>query len=119
MKAGHDGQQVAVTEPVPLYLLDAAGLRNATPGEFSEAAEEGTDPPAAVLTETVALFTSKAVKVLVANGQAESASTRQVEQAATTAGIPVVRVTETLPPGVADYVSWQTQQIDALATALG
>ena len=37
---------MAITEPVPLYLVQDAGLVNATPEEFSEAAEEGTDPPA-------------------------------------------------------------------------
>src|SRR5690606_23943849 len=40
---------VAITEPVPLYLLDAAGLENVTPDEFSEAVEEGTDAPALVV----------------------------------------------------------------------
>ena len=119
IKATHDGRPIAITEPVPLYLTEAAGLRNATPEEFSEAAEQGTDPPAAVLGQTLALFTGKAVTALVANGQAESPSTEQVEQAAAAVGIPVVRVTETLPAGDGDYVSWQTQQIDALAKALG
>lgn len=119
IKARHDGQAVAITEPVPLYMIEAAGLRNATPEKFSEAAEEGNDPPAAVLQETLALFTGRAVSALVSNAQAESPSTQQVEQAATTAGIPVVKVTETLPAGVTDYVSWQDQEIGALAAALG
>jgi hypothetical protein len=29
-----------------------------------------------------------------------------------------VPVSETLPPGVGDYVTWMTQQVDALAAAL-
>lgn len=119
IKSAHGGQPVAITEPVPVYLAEAAGLRNLTPAEFTEAAEEGSDPPAAVLTETLALFTGKSVKVLLLNGQAESPATHQVEQAAAAAAIPVVRVTETLPAGDGDYLSWQTQQIDALAAALG
>jgi zinc/manganese transport system substrate-binding protein len=118
IKAAHAGDKVAVTEPVPLYMIQDAGLQNATPAEFSKAAEEGTDPPAAVLNETLQLFTTKAVKVLLPNGQTESPSTKQVEQAATTAGIPVVPVTETLPAEVDDYVTWQTQQIDQLSAAL-
>ncbi|AEA28197.1 ABC-type metal ion transporter, periplasmic subunit [Pseudonocardia dioxanivorans CB1190] len=119
VKSRHDGAAVAITEPVPLYLLEAAGLRNVTPEKFSEAAEEGNDPPAAVLQETLALFRDRSVKALVSNAQTESPSTTQVEQAATAAGIPVVRVTETLPAGTTDYVSWQSQQIDALTRALG
>ena len=119
IKAAHTGDKVAITEPVPLYLVQAAGLQNATPPEFSEAVEEGSDPSAAVLNDTLGLFTGKAVKALLANAQTESGSTRQVEQAATAAGIPVVAVTETLPAGVDDYVAWQGGQIDQLSAALG
>ena len=118
IRAAHAGDRVAVTEPVPLYLVQDAGLQNATPPEFSEAVEEGSDPSAAVLNDTLGLFTGKAVKALLANAQTESGSTRQVEQAATGVGIPVVTVTETLPAGVDDYVAWQGGQIDQLAAAL-
>ena len=118
IKAAHSGDKVAVTEPVPLYMVQDAGLVNATPEEFSEAAEEGTDPPAAVLNETLGLFTGKQVKALLPNAQTESPSTRQVEQAASSAGIPQVPVTETLPQGFTDYLAWQGSQIDQLGAAL-
>ena len=118
IKAAHTGAKVAVTEPVPLYLVQDAGLQDVTPEEFSEAVEEGTDPSAAVLNDTLALFTGKAVTALLANAQTESGSTRQVEQAAAGAGIPVVAVTETMPAGVDDYVTWQEGQIDQLTAAL-
>jgi zinc/manganese transport system substrate-binding protein len=119
LKAAHGGEKVAVTEPVPLYLVQAAGLQNVTPAAFSEAAEQGTDPPAAVLNETLRLFDSRTVAALLANTQTEGAATRQVEQAAGAAGIPVVALTETLPAGVDDYVTWQSGQIDQLTAALG
>jgi len=119
LKAAHGGEKVAVTESVPLYLLQAAGLQNATPAEFSEAAEQGTDPPAAVLNETLQLFASRTVKALLANTRTAGAATRQVEQAASVAGIPVVTVTETLPASIDDYVTWQSGQIDQLTAALG
>ncbi len=32
--------------------------------------------------------------------------------------MPVVKVTETLPAGVTDYVAWMSRQVDALAAAL-
>jgi zinc/manganese transport system substrate-binding protein len=119
VKATHAGTAVAITEPVPLYMVEAAGLENVTPEAFSEAVEEGNDPPAAVLQQTLAVFSGGAAKVLVVNAQTDSPATQQVEQAATAAGVPVVEVTETLPAGATDYVSWQSQQIDALTTALG
>ena len=52
IKAKHAGEGVAITEPVPLYLLEAAGLVNKTPEKFSEAIEQDTDVPPAVLKET-------------------------------------------------------------------
>ena len=47
------GAGVIITEPVPLYLLTASGLDNLTPPEFSEAVEEDTDAPPAVLAQVL------------------------------------------------------------------
>jgi zinc/manganese transport system substrate-binding protein len=113
------GARVAVTEPVPGYLVQTAGLTDATPPEFTEAIEEDTDPPAAVLQETLALFSGDPVRALILNAQTETPSTDQVRDAAQTAGVPVVEMTETLPEGAPDYVAWMGGQIDALAGALG
>jgi zinc/manganese transport system substrate-binding protein len=113
------GARVAVTEPVPGYLVQTAGLTDVTPHEFTEAIEEDTDPPAAALQETLALFTGGQVRALILNAQTETPSTDQVRDAAQTAGVPVVEVTETLPEGVTDYSAWMGGQIDALARALG
>ena len=119
IKAKHAGAKVAITEPVPGYLLQEAGLVVATPSGFSKAVEEGTDPPAAVVTANLATFTGPGqVAVLVENAQTEGPTTTQAEQAAAANGVPVVKVTETLPAGVADYVTWMNRQVDALATAL-
>jgi zinc/manganese transport system substrate-binding protein len=119
IKTGHPGARVAITEPVPLYLVQAAGLTNATPEEFSSAVEQGNDPPAAVLNKTLALFSGPGkVSALLSNAQTESPATQQVEQAAARGGVPVVKVTETLPAGTMDYVTWMGRQIDALAGAL-
>lgn len=118
IKAAHDGAPVAITEPVPLYLLDAAGLDNVTPDEFSEAIENETDVPAAVMDQTLKLFSSKQVKVLVYNEQTSGPQTEQVVDAAKSGGIPAVPVTETLPDGQ-DYLSWMKANIQALSQALG
>jgi zinc/manganese transport system substrate-binding protein len=116
IKAKHAGVKVAITEPVPGYLLDAAGLVVVTPPELSEAVEEGTDPPAAVVTANNATFAE--AKVLVENAQTTGPTTTQAEQAAAANRVPVVKVTETLPEGVTDYVVWMNGQVDALAAAL-
>jgi zinc/manganese transport system substrate-binding protein len=112
-----DGEVVA-TEPVAKYLLDAAGMTDATPPEFSEAVEEETDPPVAAVADTMDLVSGKQVVALVNNEQTETNVTGQLTDAANTAGVPIVNVSETLPPGVTDYVEWMTRQVDALADAV-
>lgn len=117
IRKAHGGDGVAITEPVPLYMLEASGLVNRTPAEFSEAIEEGDDVSPRVLRESLALFSGKKVKALVYNEQTSGPQTEKAEAAAKAAGIPVVPVTETLPKGE-DYLGWMTANLDALASAL-
>ncbi|WP_406495990.1 zinc ABC transporter substrate-binding protein [Streptomyces sp. NBC_01604] len=117
IKKEHGGEGVAITEPVPLYMLDAAGLVNRTPAEFSEAIEEGDDVSPRILQATLAVFGAKEVKALVYNEQTSGPQTEKAKAAAKAAGIPVVPVTETLPEGK-DYLGWMTANVDALASAL-
>lgn len=112
------GTGVAITEPVPDYLLEAMGLVVKTPEEFSEAVEEGTDVSPAVLADTTALFTDGAVKALVYNEQTTGAETDAVKVAAEAAGVPVVPVTETLPDGQ-DYTQWMSSNTAAVRAAVG
>jgi zinc/manganese transport system substrate-binding protein len=117
--AAHPGARLAVTEPVPGYLLQTAGLSDVTPAEFTEAVEEDADPPAAALAETLALLgPPEPVAALVLNAQTTTPTTDQVRAAAQTGGVPVVEMTETLPEGAPDYPGWMGGQIDALAAAL-
>jgi zinc/manganese transport system substrate-binding protein len=116
--AAEPGAKVVATEPVAHYLLESAGLTDATPTEFSEAIEEETDPPVAAVAKTTDLITGKRVAVLVANAQTQTAITDSLIESARESGIPVVTVTETLPPGVTSYVEWMTKQVDAIAGAL-
>ncbi|WP_120521346.1 metal ABC transporter solute-binding protein, Zn/Mn family [Arthrobacter celericrescens] len=117
IKAKHANTPVAITEPVPVYLLEAAGLVNKTPEEYSAAIEEDTDVSPAVLKETKDLFTSGGVKLLAYNEQTEGPQTEAVKDAATSAGVPVVDFTETLPDGK-DYLQWMAGNADSLAGAL-
>lgn len=112
-----EGRPVAITEPVPAYLLADLGLEDVTPAEFSEAIEEETDVPPAVLAETLALFAEGRADALVYNEQTTGPQTEQVLAEARAADVPVVPVRETLPPGV-DYVEWMASTIDAIREAL-
>jgi len=114
------GTPVAITEPLPVYLLSACGLVNLTPPAFSEAVEEGIDVSPRVLSRTLRLFdpADPGVSVLIQNIQTDDAATRLVRQAASEAGVPVVPVTETLPAGLG-YLDWMRGNLHALRTALG
>jgi zinc/manganese transport system substrate-binding protein len=118
MHSTTEGLGAAITEPVPLYLLEEVGFTNRTPDEFSEAIEEGTDVAPSVLQDTLALFADGAVSLLAYNEQTASSETEQVRAAAEENDVPVVEFTETLPDG-ADYVSWMTDNLSAISSALG
>jgi len=117
LKASYGGGGVAITEPVPLYLLEAVGLHNETPPAFSAAVEEGNDVSALVLKQTLDLFKLGKVKALVYNEQTSGPITEQVMKAAEHAGVPVVPVTETLPDG-SSYVAWMAENLHKLTFAL-
>jgi zinc/manganese transport system substrate-binding protein len=111
------GDGVAITEPVPLYLLEASGLVNKTPAKFSEAIENSTDVAPDLLQQTLALFSGHKVKLLAYNEQTTGPQTEQVLTAAKAAGVAIVPFRETLPAGK-DYLAWMTNNIAAVKAAL-
>jgi len=111
------GAPVAYTERVPGYLVAAAGLRNVAPGSFTRPIEEGTEPPPSAIAAMSDLVAQHRIRVLLYNAQAVSPITARLRSAALSAGIPVVPVTETLPPGLT-FQQWQLKQARALAAAL-
>jgi zinc/manganese transport system substrate-binding protein len=111
------GAPVAYTEPVPGYLVAAAGLRNLAPASFTRPIEEGTEPSASAVAAMNTLIAQRRIRALLYNAQAVSPLTAQLRAAAQNAGIPVVPVSETLPSGLA-FQDWQLAQARALAAAL-
>jgi zinc/manganese transport system substrate-binding protein len=118
IRARDGGAPVAYTEPVPGYLLAAAGLRNLTPPAFSRSIEDGSEPTASAVAAMTRLLADGRVRALLVNTQAVSPITSRIRAAAEAAGIPVVGVTETLPAGET-FQAWQLRQARALARALG
>lgn len=119
IRTTHAGAPVGYTERVPGYLLDAAGLKLATPATFAQAVEDGEDPSPADNSAMDAAVKAKAIKVLLYNAQVTSPATDAVKALARQGGIPIVGVTETLPPTDANFQAWQLRQVNELTAALG
>lgn len=117
IEQAHRGEGVAITEPVPVHLLDAAGLENKTPPEFSQAVEEGHGVSPAVLQEMLQLLSKDQVQFLAYNAQTAGNQTETVKQAALQSGVPVVSFTETLPKS-SSYLSWMGSNVDNIEQAL-
>lgn len=117
IRASHAGEPVAYTEPVPGYLVEAAGLRNLAPSSFTRSIEQGTEPPASAVSALTALAMNRRIRVLLYNKQAVSPITAHIRAAARRAGVPVVAITETLPADTT-FQQWQLDQAQALRKAL-
>jgi zinc/manganese transport system substrate-binding protein len=113
----HPGTSVVATEPVAHYLLVNAGITDKTPEGFTSAVEEDADPAPADLAAMLDLINTHQVSALLFNPQTQTAVTKQIQDAAQRASVPVVTVTETLPNG-ADYLTWQRQTAKQLASQL-
>jgi zinc/manganese transport system substrate-binding protein len=117
LKAKAAGAPVAVTEPVPVYLLEAAGLENRTPEDYTAAIEEGSDVPPAVLKAATELAGSADIRFLAYNEQTEGPQTEALKKAAEAAGVPVLDFSETLPEGKT-YLQWMTDNVDNVSKVL-
>lgn len=112
-----EGRDVAMTEPVPAYLLEDAGLHNVTPDDFLEAVEEGQDVPPAVLKEMDDLVASGNIVFLAYNDQTSTSQTEAVRRTAEDADVPVVDFSETLPEGE-DFLAWMGRNVTAIQDVL-
>ncbi|WP_255768247.1 metal ABC transporter solute-binding protein, Zn/Mn family [Pseudarthrobacter sulfonivorans] len=117
LRAKSSGAPVAVTEPVPMYLLEAAGLENLTPEDYTAAIEEGSDVPPAVLKAATDLAGSGSIRFLAYNEQTAGPQTQALKKAAQAAGVPVVDFSETLPAGKT-YLQWMTDNVDNISKVL-
>lgn len=118
IKARYPDAPVAYTERVPGYLIERAGFVVKSPDSFATAIEEGNEPSPSDQASLLALIEQKQIRILFYNAQAESPVTQAIRQAAVANTIPVVAITETMPPGYINYQAWQLAQLDAVWQAL-
>jgi zinc/manganese transport system substrate-binding protein len=118
LKAKYAGAPIAFTEDVAGYQTEAIGLDLKTPEGFMHAIEQGTDPAPADVAAERDLIAGKKVKVLVYNSQVTSPITQQIHDLAEKNGVPIVGVSETIPPSFHTFQEWQLGQLSDLEKAL-
>ncbi|WP_369787932.1 metal ABC transporter solute-binding protein, Zn/Mn family [Rouxiella sp. WC2420] len=118
LKSQYPDSEVAVTEPVGDYLLQAAGLKIATPFNLEAAIMNGTDPAPQDVTAQNALFADGQLKVFIYNQQVTDPLTASFLNQAKDHQIPIVGVYETMPTPGYHYQSWMLAETNALIKAL-
>lgn len=110
------GVPVTATEPVFGPMAAALGLavRNE---RFQLAVMNDTEPRASDVAAFEDDLRQRRVRLLLYNSQATDTAARRLLRIARQAGVPVVGVTETEPPGTS-YQAWMMGELDAVERAL-
>ncbi|MFD1393726.1 metal ABC transporter solute-binding protein, Zn/Mn family [Lacticaseibacillus jixianensis] len=111
-RRGAKGERVAVSEPVFDNALKYMGYRTVD-NHFSRANEDGTDPSPKDIRDLQADIKGKKIAFFVQNTQVQSQTVANMVTLAKKSGVPVLKVTETMPSGKT-YISWMTAQYKAL-----
>lgn len=119
IRAGAAGKSYAATETVFDYQAQVLGLVNMTPAGYQRASANESDPSPGDIDAFCAALAGRHIDVLVYNPQTQGSIPEQIRSAAERAGVPVVDMTETVPPGQTSFEGWQYAQLVALGKALG
>jgi zinc/manganese transport system substrate-binding protein len=117
IKSKYAGTPVGLTETIYLYQAVPLGLDVLTPFEFQKAMAEGNEPPADTVVTAENQITHHQIKVLIYNVQTITPFTTKLENDAKAQNIPIVPVSETMPPGKT-YQTWMLDQLNILQQAL-
>ena len=112
------GVMVGATESIFEDLAADLKLDLVTPPGYMRAISEGTDPTADDKATFDRQVGDHTIQVLVFNRQNSTPDIQALVDKATSRGIPVVPITETLDPATASFQDWQAAQLAALQAAL-
>lgn len=117
IKQSYAGTPVGLTETIYLYQARLEDLNILTPFAFEKAVAEGNDPPTDAVITATNQINNRQIKLLISNAQTVTPVTAHLASLASAQHIPIVQVSETMPPGQT-YQSWMMAQLQALETAL-
>jgi zinc/manganese transport system substrate-binding protein len=117
LKKTTQGMEVTATEPVFGYMAAALGFKMLN-YDFQVNVMNDTEPSAAETAAFEQTLSAHEAKVLFYNSQVTDPTTDRLRQLATTAGVPIIGVTETEPPDQPDYAGWMRHELAAIQAAL-
>lgn len=116
IRARHAGLAVTATEPVAAYLAAALGFRMLNE-DFQLAVMNDTEPSPARIAAFERSLRSGEARLLFYNRQVADDATTRLLDIARQAGVPVIGITETAPPGKT-IAAWFSAELAAIAEAL-
>ncbi|NBP84093.1 MAG: hypothetical protein EBU54_02335 [Mycobacteriaceae bacterium] len=115
----HWATDLAATAAPAAPVVSAAAVTGTAAAGYQRAAAAEAEPSPGDVAAFHNALAANQIDVLVYNTQTEGSIPEQIRAVAEQSGVPVVEVTETVPPGEQSFVAWQDGQLTALAEALG
>ena len=113
-----EGLNYAATESVAYYLAEDMGLKDATPAGYAQASANESEPTASDIKQYVDILKSGGVDLLVVNTQEESNMTKKLTDAAESANVPEVKLTEQMPSQYDSLTDWMSALVDSFNQAV-
>ena len=118
VKQKSDGLAYAATESVASYLAEDMGLADATPSGYAQATANESEPTPTDIKQFTDVLKAGEIKLLVVNTQEESELTGKITNAAKSANVPMVELTEQMPEQYDSLTAWMESLVDAFSKAI-
>ena len=118
VKQKSDGLAYAATESVASYLAEDMGLTDATPSGYARATANESEPTPTDIRQFADALKSGEIKLLIVNTQEESELTGKITNAAKSANVPMVELTEQMPEQYDSLTAWMESLVDAFSKAI-
>ena len=118
VKQKSDGLAYAATESVASYLAEDMGLADATPSGYAQATANESEPTPTDIKQFTDALKAGEIQLLVVNTQEESELTGKITNAAKSANVPMVNLTEQMPEQYDSLTAWMEGLVDAFSKAI-
>lgn len=118
VKQKSDGLAYAATESVASYLAEDMGLTDATPSGYARATANESESTPTDIRQFADALKSGEIKLLIVNTQEESELTSKITDAAKSASVPMVELTEQMPERYDSLTAWMEGLVDAFSQVI-